>query len=199
MQTFSDIVDRVAKDLGKRPSEDIANCVNYAIRDVEKSSDTPLIYVDDYCPAPGHNMPILWTIPDIRQFIRLVYVEDADGTPAEEVRPSAALASVRRSGLPYYWQAGTCITFANFKRGAKFTWSAHSPWFQYHKTGERPEFNGDLEHPNFYKVTSLTLCALDHLIIERAKQKIKNNTNDPGAGNQDRETARVNNFHQATL
>ena len=197
MQTFSDIVDCVAKDVGRRASDDIAKCVNYAIRDVEKTVDTPLVNIDDRCPPSGLHTPITWNIPDVRQFIRIVYAEDYDGTPAEEVRPSATLASRRKSGLPYYWQSGRCITFANVKAGVRFTWACHSPWFTYYKHGERPEFDGQVDHPNFTQVASLSLCAYDHLVIERAKQKLKNNSDDPGAVKQDRETARARNAHMA--
>ena len=199
MRTFSELVDEVAKDVGRRASDQLASAVNYAIRDVEKTVDTPLIFIDEFCEMQGYGVPIMWNIPDVRRFLRLVYVEDADGTPAEGVRPSDALARRRKTGLPYYWQSGRCVTFANFRCGAKFTWACHSPWFEYYKPGERPEFDGTIEHANFDKVSSLTLCSYDHLIVERAKQKIKNNNNDPGASNQDRETQRVKNYDLANL
>lgn len=196
---FSSLVDIVAKEAG-RPfdTEAFARIVNRAIRYVERSTDSKLLRREELLPQSGMNQAIVWRITNLKQFMRIVYAEDCDGTPATETQPSVTMTQHRRSGLPYYYQSGCDVVFGNTKQGVRFSWACHSPWFKYHKVGDRTLYWGEDEcwegpqdQVNMDKVTSPTLIALHALVEERALQSYFNRSDNPASDNQDRETARV--------
>jgi len=196
---FSTLVDCVAKEVG-RPfeTERIAKIVNSAIRYVERSTDTPLIRKEAILPCERLNDAVVWRIDNVKQFIRIVYAEDADGTPATETAPSATMAQHRKSGLPYFYRTGADVVFGNIRAGVKLTWACHSPWFKYYKQADRKtywdecgEWKGDCSDAGMHLVTSLSITALFDLIEERAIQSFLNRIDDPAADNADREAARL--------
>lgn len=196
---FSTLVDCVAKEVGRPFETDrLAKVVNSAIRYVERSTDTPLIRHEVCLPCERLNDAVTWHITDIRQFDRIVYAEDMDGTPATETMPSATMAQHRSSGLPYWYRSGAHVIFGNIRQGVRMTWACHSPWFKYFKAGDRPtfwndcgEWEGDTSDAGMARVTSLSLTAMFELIEERAVQAFFNRIDDPAADNADREAARL--------
>lgn len=195
---FSQLVDDIAKDLGKPfDTERFARLTNMAIRYVEDTTKPSYLHCEEEHCLNNKGSGLVWSIKDVKRYMCIVYAEDMDGTPAKCVKPSEAMARVRKSGLPYYYESGASVVFGNLCRGARFTVQFHSPWFKYYKKDSRPaqciegEWNCSMDQETYEKVTSLTL-EIDHaLVYQRVVQMYQNQRDDPASDNADREYQRV--------
>ena len=200
MTTFSDIVDAVAKETGKGHATDrVSRVVNQAIRHVEKASCTPLILCEEYLAQVEPCAAIVWTIPNIKRFIKVTFAEDpvSGGCEVKKTEPSHQMQRYRRDGVPFYYYSGSCVNFGQIRCGVRFSYSMHSPWFKYEKPGAQTNWDGDTTSPDFDKVSSLTLCVMSELIEEQALLMLKNRDDDPSARNQEREHMRAWDNHTA--